>query len=161
MTSLLSRALSDYIPVTSQPNVKPDKSRQVPDPDVGARWGKPASYAWSAVGQMANFTLKDPWVELIENNDNPPRRTRILECGASFATRRLIVVGFISGSSGGGNEGEGEPVTHPGQRVGGEDHSHPFENEPDPNAQYGPGLSNNNGSKRGTINGSGGTVLVN
>jgi hypothetical protein len=105
MTTLFSRSFSGFIPVTSKPNVPPDKSKQEPDPDVGGRWGRPAAYSWSAIGMMANGGFKEPWVELIENNDNPPRRTRILDAGVTFGVRRVVITQDSNKSPSDGAEG--------------------------------------------------------
>jgi hypothetical protein len=60
-------------------NTSPTKQREIVDPDVGIRWGKEASFEFSTAG-LINGTLqpgqKGLWVEIEENNDNPPRRRK-------------------------------------------------------------------------------------
>lgn len=92
--STVSSAFSKYVPVTSRPNNAPDRITQVPDPDVGARWGRPASYIYAPSSLLQTGTggvdPTHPWVDIHES-DTPLRKTKILNALVLFNYRTVVI----------------------------------------------------------------------
>jgi hypothetical protein len=85
----LFRTLGQYIPVTAQSNQTSTNQRAPADPEVGARWGKMAQFEFSTQGIASGggLQVKLPWVEIIENNDNPPRRRKDISAGLNISRK--------------------------------------------------------------------------
>lgn len=92
--STVSSAFSKYVPVTSRPNNTPDRIAQAPDPDVGARWGRPASYIAAPSSLLQTGTggvdPTHPWVDVHES-DTPLRKTKILNAVVIFSWRTVAI----------------------------------------------------------------------
>jgi hypothetical protein len=64
-----------------------DKTRKPPDPEVGARWGAPAQFEFSTTGILNGLgdIIGDIWVDIVENNDNPPTRRKTINAGLQIS----------------------------------------------------------------------------
>jgi len=94
----LGNFVSTVVPVDSFSRVVPDKARTIPDPDVGARWGRPAVLDFQLPPSLGGEEQKQPIPvvfdddELIERighgfaaSEDPPTKpfflTKYFDCG--------------------------------------------------------------------------------
>lgn len=73
----LASAFQTPIPVTAQSN-KPSLVRVVPDPDVGARWGKTSTFKFNAVEDTRDENNPDELGADLKNPDDPLHRQLFL-----------------------------------------------------------------------------------
>jgi hypothetical protein len=79
-----------YTPVTAAPLQRAQPVALVaPEPDIGARWGKPSAFSWSSEAGKTSPAKQS--IALHHRDDEPPEYMRIIPAQAQVSSQRVKV----------------------------------------------------------------------